>query len=180
MDTDDETRRRPIAIRSGFCSCLASEANFQNEDALRGVSANVEGRIRDNIEDFEGVGGGVLGRDGKFSEGWSENALKATIFVRKAGRDVLARLWLRSGRAHIKTAGGLRNALGKWIASILCANLRVLLPVYLDSLNWENNQVRAAMQSSLNRHGNNACHTVTGRSYAAQYSRTPRPLSAAR
>ena len=54
MDTEDETRSKPIAIDSGFRSGLARATIFRNEDAVGGALANVPGRILESIEDFDG------------------------------------------------------------------------------------------------------------------------------
>lgn len=54
MDTEDETRSKPMAISSGFRSGLARDTIFRNEDAVGGGWMNVSGRTLDNIEDFFG------------------------------------------------------------------------------------------------------------------------------
>ena len=53
IDTEDETNSRPIAISNDFCSGLARDTIFRNEDAVGGVFMNDPGRIFDNI-DFTG------------------------------------------------------------------------------------------------------------------------------
>jgi len=60
MDTEDETKSKPIAIDSGLFSGLARATIFRNEDAVGGALANVPGRSLDSIGDVDGgLGDGV-------------------------------------------------------------------------------------------------------------------------
>lgn len=54
MDTEEDTRSRPMAIESSFRSGLAKATIFLNEDAVGGpsVDCNAFGSILDNIDDF--------------------------------------------------------------------------------------------------------------------------------
>lgn len=54
IDTEDETKSKPMAIISGFRSGLARDTIFRKEDAVGGGWANVPGRTLDNIEDCVG------------------------------------------------------------------------------------------------------------------------------
>jgi hypothetical protein len=54
MDTEDETKSKPMAIDSGFRSGLARAMIFRNEDAVGGALANAPGRSLDSIGDVDG------------------------------------------------------------------------------------------------------------------------------
>jgi hypothetical protein len=76
MDTLEDNSRSPIAISSGFRSGLARDTIFLNEEVLCGALASmeIEGSIRDIIEDFGG------------SRGCVENALwRRSAPIRKGG-----------------------------------------------------------------------------------------------
>jgi hypothetical protein len=60
MDTEDETKSKPMATNSGLRSGLARDTIFRNEDAVGGALANVPDRTSDSIGDFSsGVGDDV-------------------------------------------------------------------------------------------------------------------------
>jgi hypothetical protein len=61
IDTEDETKSKPMAISNGFRSGLARDMIFRNEDAVGGEWVNIPGRTLDNIEDLAGRSGGGLG-----------------------------------------------------------------------------------------------------------------------
>jgi hypothetical protein len=76
MDTEDETKSKPIAIDSGFRSGLARATIFRNEDAVGGALENVPGRSLDSIGDVDGGLGDGVGL-ASLESGWVARVLDA-------------------------------------------------------------------------------------------------------
>jgi hypothetical protein len=57
MDTDEDIKSSPMAVRSGFRSGLARAIILRNEVAFFGVVVTEAGNMRDNKDDFGGFEG---------------------------------------------------------------------------------------------------------------------------
>lgn len=65
METEDEIKRRPIAISNGFRSGFAKDTIFLNEDAVSGLLLSAEGTTLASTEGFVvgGFGGAEVGAE---------------------------------------------------------------------------------------------------------------------